>query len=46
MSRVLEDRISEDERVNDFDLADMLIKRDSKTGIALTDEGYPIIWDL
>jgi hypothetical protein len=27
------------------DLADFIIKRDDFTGIALTDEGYPAIWD-
>lgn len=46
VSAVLENSIPESERVNDFDLVDMLVKRDSKTGIALTDYGYPLIWDL
>jgi len=44
VSTVLEKNIPESERVNDYDLADMLIKRDDRTGIALKDE-YPAIWD-
>lgn len=46
VSAVLENSIPEVERINDFDLVDMLVKRDLKTGIALTDHGYPLIWDL
>ncbi|MCW3108469.1 MAG: hypothetical protein JWQ09_2975 [Segetibacter sp.] len=52
VSRVLEDNLSEEERVNDFDLADMLVKRDNGKGWALTDAiseelpGYPVMWDL
>jgi len=46
VSTVLENSIPEAERINDFDLVDMLVKRDPKTGIALTDHGYPLIWDL
>lgn len=45
VSAVLEKNIPETERVNDYDLADMLIKRDEQTGIALTDDNYPAIWD-
>ncbi len=45
VSAVLEKNIPEDERANDYDLADMLIKRDKQTGIALTDNNYPAIWD-
>jgi hypothetical protein len=52
VSDVLEDSISEEQRVNDYDLADMLVKRESGKGWALTDAisndlpGYPIMWDL
>lgn len=44
--RVLEDSLSENQRVNDYELADMLITRDKSIGITLTDEDYPLIWDL
>lgn len=46
VSRVLEDTLKEPERANDYDLSDMLVKRDEKTGHALTDEGYPMMWDI
>jgi len=46
VSTVLENSIPEEERINDFDLVDMLVKRDPVTGIAVTDYGYPLIWDL
>lgn len=45
VSGVLENNIPEGERLNDYDLVDMLVKRDVQTGIALTDDSYPIIWD-
>jgi len=46
VSSVLEKNINQDERVNDFDLADMLIKKDPVSGLALSDDGYPAIWDF
>lgn len=51
VSRVLEDKLDESERVNDYDLADMLIKRHEGKGLALQEytndsEGYPALWDL
>ncbi|HMK03689.1 MAG TPA: DUF6371 domain-containing protein [Ferruginibacter sp.] len=47
ISRILEDRLSEEERINDFDLADMLIKTESPGGLAMTDiPGYPVMWDM
>ena len=47
VSRVLEDSINQDERVNDYDLADMLIKRKDGKGWALKEENsYPIFWDI
>jgi hypothetical protein len=46
VSRILEDKIAVEERVNDYDLADMLIKQCDKTGLCLSDYEYPAIWDL
>ncbi|MBX3241030.1 MAG: hypothetical protein KIT80_16105 [Chitinophagaceae bacterium] len=46
VSTVLEKNIPEEQRVNGSDLVDFLIKRDEQTGIAVTDEGYPVIWGL
>lgn len=46
VSRVLEDNIPAEERSNDYDLADMLINKCDKTGLALVDEGYPAMWEL
>ncbi|MEO6134757.1 MAG: DUF6371 domain-containing protein [Ginsengibacter sp.] len=46
LSTVLEKSIPESERINDYDLVDMLVKRDANTGIALSDSEYPLIWDL
>src|SRR5665647_2660331 len=43
VSRVLEDSLGAEERVNDFDLADMLIKRKEGKGLALTDHGLSLI---
>lgn len=52
VSNLLEALLPEDERINDYDLADMLVKRENGKGWALTDPisqdlpGYPIMWDL
>lgn len=51
VSRVLEDKLTEDQRLNDFDLVDMLVKQKDGKGWALTDDGdglpgYPVMWDL
>jgi hypothetical protein len=46
VSSVLEDILTEEDRQYDYDLADMLIKIDDNTGAALTDEGYPVMWDF
>lgn len=47
VSRILEDIIPEEQRGNDYDLADMLIKTEKPGGWAMTDiPGYPVIWDL
>jgi len=45
VNSLLEDVTDESERVNDYDLADFLVKRDEQTGIALTDNNYPFMWD-
>lgn len=45
VSTVLEKNIPQEERLNDYDLVDMLVKSDEKTGVALTDDGYPVLWD-
>jgi hypothetical protein len=45
VSKVLENALSESKRESGPDLVDFLIKLDDVTGIALTDEGYPAIWD-
>jgi hypothetical protein len=45
VSRILENNLPEDLRDSGPDLADFLIKQDQQTGIALTDDDYPAIWD-
>lgn len=45
VSNILENNLTEDMRDSGPDLADFLIRQDLKTGIALTDGGYPAIWD-
>lgn len=44
VSDVLEKRLNSLDRL-DQDLADLLITKDEQTGLALTDAGYPVIWD-
>lgn len=46
VSHLLEDNLPGEERINDFDLADMLIKQCQNTGLALSDNDYPALWDL
>jgi hypothetical protein len=46
VNRLLEDNLPMEERVNDFDLADMLIKQCPSTGFALSDYNYPAFWDF
>jgi hypothetical protein len=45
VSKILENNLPESDREDGPDMADFLIKPDEHTGIALTDEGYPAIWD-
>lgn len=46
VSSILEDSLGAEERANDFDLADLLIKRNDNKGLCLTDHEYPAIIDL
>jgi len=47
VSRVLEDLLQPEERLNDYDLADMLIKRKDGKGWALNEvDGYPVMFEL
>ncbi len=46
VSRLLEDLLPMDERVNDYDLADMLVKTETLGGLAMVEPGYPAIFDL
>ncbi len=46
VSKILEDSLEASQRVNDFDLADLLIKQKDGKGLALTDYEYPAMWDL
>lgn len=46
VSNILEEALKGYERSNDYDLADVLLKRDEQTGCALTEENYPMMWDL
>lgn len=45
INRILEDRLTEDQR-NGQDLADFLIKQQAGKGLALTDDNYPLIFDI
>lgn len=45
VSSVLENNLPDEERINDVDLADILIKSD-ESGRVITDDGYPAIWDM
>lgn len=47
VSSVLEDLLPAEERSNDSDLVDLLIKTERPGGLAMTEiPGYPVIWDL
>lgn len=45
VSPLLENALDPGHRDKDLDLADLLVKKDEKTGWALTNEGYPAFWD-
>lgn len=46
LDETLEKKLSEEEKQLGLDLADYLVIRDPKYGWALTDEGYPVFWDV
>lgn len=46
VSDLIERRATADERSAGFDLADYLFNQCHETGLALTDQGYPAMWDL
>lgn len=46
VSDLIEKKATDQERADGWDLADYLINRCPETGLALTDHGYPAIWDL
>ena len=45
VSNILETRLADQER-KDQDLADLLLVKDESTGTALTEHGYPVMWDF
>lgn len=46
LSDLLKNKATEQDRAKGLDLADFLIKRDIKSGLALSNNHYPIFWDL
>lgn len=46
VSDFIERKATLEMKANGVDLADILIKRDAFTGLALTDFDYPILWDI
>lgn len=46
ISNLLENKATEVEKQNGYDLADLLLKTDEKSGWALTVNDYPLMWDL
>lgn len=46
VSRLLEDIATDEEKRGGLDLADFLLRKTDNTGLAVTDSGYPVIWDL
>lgn len=44
VSNLIENLATDDQRVMGYDLADFLIKTD-QTGLAISDNGYPVFWD-
>lgn len=45
VSSLLENHLASERRAFDVDLADLLVKQCPETGLALTDHGYPAIFD-
>ena len=46
VSDLLKNKATAADKASGLDLADFLIKRDSKTGLALKNNHYPLCWDL
>ncbi|GAB3341523.1 DUF6371 domain-containing protein [Larkinella ripae] len=46
ISKLLEERASDQDRQKGYDIADYLVRRDADYGWALSDEEYPLFWDL
>lgn len=46
VSDLLKNKATEQDKTKGLDLADFLIKRDTKSGLALSNNHYPIFWDL
>ena len=46
VSELLEYHATEQDKANGLDLADFLTKTEAGTGIAMSDLGYPISWDI
>ena len=46
VSSILEKNATEEQRLKGYDLADFVLITDDTSGIALTEHGYPIIWEL
>ena len=43
---LLENKATEEEKQKGYDLVDLLLKIDRTTGLALTQNNYPLMWDL
>lgn len=46
VSDLLETIATETQQADGWDLADFLVKKDGSYGWAVTDEGYPVMWDV
>ena len=46
VSDLLKNKATAEDKANGLDLADFLIKTDSQTGLALSNNHYPLYWDL
>ena len=45
VSDILERNACDDDRINGLDIADYLLRNQDSSGLALTDNSYPVIWD-
>ncbi len=46
ISTLLESKATAQDRAKGLDIADFFLKTDCKTGFALTEDNYPLFWDL